>query len=139
MKSFHVHVGVADHDANIRFYSSLFGAEPTVRKTDYAKWMVDEPRLNFAISTSGAHRGVSHLGLEGDSAEELAEILEPRRSRTPPAVTRGPTSIGRPIRRAFNGKASIRAVCWRMRSRLRCGSKPVPAVVVRRPRRSSSR
>lgn len=74
MKRFHVHVGVADLDANIRFYSSLFGAEPTVRKTDYAKWMVDEPRLNFAISTSGAHQGVSHLGLEGDSAEELADI-----------------------------------------------------------------
>jgi catechol 2,3-dioxygenase-like lactoylglutathione lyase family enzyme len=73
MKRFHVHVGVTDLEANIRFYSSLFGAEPTVRKPDYAKWMVDEPRINFAIST-GDHRGVSHLGLEGDSAEELAEI-----------------------------------------------------------------
>ena len=74
MKRFHVHVGVADLDANIRFYSKLFGAEPTVRKSDYAKWMVDEPRLNFAISTSTAQQGVSHLGLEGDSADELAEI-----------------------------------------------------------------
>lgn len=73
MKRFHVHVGVTDLDANIRFYSNLFGAQPTVRKPDYAKWMVDEPRINFAIST-GAHEGVSHLGLEGDSAEELAEI-----------------------------------------------------------------
>ena len=74
MKRFHVHVGVADLDASIRFYSSLFAAEPTVRKADYAKWMVDEPRLNFAISTGSDHPGVSHLGLEGDSAEELADI-----------------------------------------------------------------
>ena len=74
MKRFHVHVGVTDLDANIRFYSNLFGAQPTVRKADYAKWMVDEPSLNFAISTAGDHRGVSHLGLEGDSAGELADI-----------------------------------------------------------------
>ena len=75
MKRFHVHVGVADLEANIRFYSSLFGFQPTVRKSDYAKWMVDEPRINFAIST-GTHQGVSHLGLEGDSAQELAEIQQ---------------------------------------------------------------
>jgi catechol 2,3-dioxygenase-like lactoylglutathione lyase family enzyme len=74
MKRFHVHIGVTDLDSNIRFYSSLFGTEPTVRKADYAKWMVDEPRLNFAISTAGGHAGVSHLGLEGDSADELAAI-----------------------------------------------------------------
>lgn len=74
MKRFHVHVGVSDLEANIRFYSNLFGSEPTVRKIDYAKWMVDEPKLNFAISTSGEHQGVSHLGLEGDSADELADI-----------------------------------------------------------------
>jgi catechol 2,3-dioxygenase-like lactoylglutathione lyase family enzyme len=73
MKRFHVHVAVTNLEANIRFYSSLFGAQPTVRKLDYAKWMVDEPRINFAISTGG-HQGVSHLGLEGDSPEELAEI-----------------------------------------------------------------
>jgi catechol 2,3-dioxygenase-like lactoylglutathione lyase family enzyme len=74
MKRFHVHVGVADLDASIRFYSGLFGADPAVRKADYAKWMVDEPRLNFAISTSAQHRGVSHLGLEADSPAELADI-----------------------------------------------------------------
>jgi catechol 2,3-dioxygenase-like lactoylglutathione lyase family enzyme len=73
MKRFHVHVGVSDLEANIRFYSRLFGSEPTVRKADYAKWMVDEPRVNFAIST-GSHQGVSHLGLQGESADELAEI-----------------------------------------------------------------
>lgn len=73
MKRFHVHVGVTDLEANIRFYSGLFGAQPTVRKADYAKWMVDEPRINFAIST-GSHEGVSHLGFEGDSPDELAQI-----------------------------------------------------------------
>ena len=84
MKRFHVHVGVADLEANIRFYSSLFGAEPSVRKTDYAKWMVDEPRLNFAIST-GHRQGVSHLGLEADSSAELADI-ERSFSAADPAV-----------------------------------------------------
>ena len=74
MKRFHVHLGVEDLSASVRFYSSLFGAEPSVLKTDYAKWMVDEPRINFAISTNEQHQGVSHLGLQADSADELAEI-----------------------------------------------------------------
>ena len=73
MKRFHVHVGVSDLEANVRFYSGLFGAEPTVRKADYAKWMVDEPRINFAVSTT-SHQGVSHLGLEADSPAELQDI-----------------------------------------------------------------
>jgi len=75
MKRFHVHIGVADLDANIRFYSNLFGSQPSVRKADYAKWMVDEPRLNFAISTA-SHQGVGHLGLEADSPQELAGICQ---------------------------------------------------------------
>src|SRR5262245_16124990 len=74
MKRFHVHLGVADLDHSIRFYSGLFGAPPTVRKGDYAKWMIDEPRLNFAISQRGGRVGVNHLGLQADSPEELAEI-----------------------------------------------------------------
>ncbi len=74
MRRFHVHIRVRDLDANIRFYSRLFGAEPMVRKPDYAKWMVDDPRVNFAISTSEAHDGVSHLGLEAVDGEELADI-----------------------------------------------------------------
>ena len=77
MKRFHVHVGVADLDSSIRFYSSLFGAEPSVRKSDYAKWMIDEPRVNFAISRRGhANLGVNHLGLQVESAEELAGVRE---------------------------------------------------------------
>jgi len=74
MKRFHVHLGVPDLDASIDFYSRLFGAEPTVRKDDYAKWMLDDPRVNFAISNRGARNGLNHLGLQADSAAELAEI-----------------------------------------------------------------
>ena len=76
MKRFHVHVGVADLDASIRFYSALFGAEPAVRKPDYAKWMVEDPRINFAISRRGEGRGVgvNHLGLQVDSDEELEAL-----------------------------------------------------------------
>jgi len=76
MKRFHVHVGVTDLEQSIRFYSHLFGAEPTVRKHDYAKWMVEDPRLNFAISARGNHAGVNHLGLQVDDAAELAELRE---------------------------------------------------------------
>ena len=68
MKRFHVHVAVDDLDTNIHFYSSLFGAEPTVRKDDYAKWMLDDPRVNFAISLRGGAAGVNHLGLQVDTA-----------------------------------------------------------------------
>lgn len=76
MKRFHVHVGVEDLQRSIRFYSGMFGSPPTVQKEDYAKWMIDEPRLNFAISQRGGHVGINHLGLQVDSAEELAAIRE---------------------------------------------------------------
>ena len=76
MKRFHVHLGVADLDQSIRFYSGLFGAPPTVHKDDYAKWMIEDPRVNFAISTRGSETGVNHLGLQADSVDELAEIRE---------------------------------------------------------------
>ena len=76
MKRFHVHVGVANLDQSISFYSGLFGAPPTVRKDDYAKWMIEDPRVNFAISTRGGEVGVNHLGLQADSADELAGIRE---------------------------------------------------------------
>jgi catechol 2,3-dioxygenase-like lactoylglutathione lyase family enzyme len=74
MKRFHVHVAVEDLAASIRFYSTLFGAEPAVRKNDYAKWMLDDPRVNFAISQRGEKPGVNHLGLQTDSDDEL-ELL----------------------------------------------------------------
>lgn len=76
MRRFHVHVAVQDLAASIRFYSSVFGAEPSVIKTDYAKWMLEDPRINFAISQRGAAAGVNHLGIQVDSAEELAALRE---------------------------------------------------------------
>jgi len=74
MKRFHVHVAVDDLAKSIAFYSAVFGGEPAVVKSDYAKWMVEDPRINFAISARGAKVGVNHLGLQVDSGEELASM-----------------------------------------------------------------
>ena len=74
MKRFHVHLGVPDLAASIHFYSDLFGMPPTVTKTDYAKWMLEDPRVNFAISQRGARVGVNHLGLQAENADELADL-----------------------------------------------------------------
>ena len=74
MKRFHVHVSVEDLAANIRFYSQLFGASPSVQKEDYAKWMLEDPRVNFAISKRGATVGLNHLGFQVDSNEELEQL-----------------------------------------------------------------
>lgn len=74
MKRFHVHVGVTDLNQSIGFYSALFGAEPSVRKEDYAKWMLDDPRINFAVSTRSGKQGVDHLGLQAEDDMELAAI-----------------------------------------------------------------
>jgi catechol 2,3-dioxygenase-like lactoylglutathione lyase family enzyme len=71
MKRFHVHVAVPDLAESIGFYSTLFGAEPSVRKPDYAKWMLDDPRVNFAISQRNGSAGVNHLGFQVDSDSEL--------------------------------------------------------------------
>jgi len=76
VKRFHVHVGVNDLDESVRFYSKIFGAEPTVKEADYAKWMVDDPRLNFAISARGSRPGVNHLGLQVDTDAELQGMRE---------------------------------------------------------------
>lgn len=74
MKRLHVHVAVEELDQSIAFYSTLFGAGPTVRQDDYAKWMLDDPRVNFAISRRGGAPGLDHLGIQAESGEELAEI-----------------------------------------------------------------
>ena len=71
MKRFHVHVSVKDLAASIRFYQTLFGAKPAITKPDYAKWMLEDPRVNFAISTHRQPVGVNHLGLQVDADEEL--------------------------------------------------------------------
>ena len=75
MKRFHVHVAVPDLEQSIRFYSTLFGAEPVKVKPDYAKWMLEDPRVNFAISQRGARTsGVDHIGVQVDSRDELDEL-----------------------------------------------------------------
>lgn len=74
MKRFHVHVHVQDLQASIAFYSKLFAAEPARSEVDYAKWMLDDPRINFAISTRGRTVGVDHLGIQVDSDDELAAL-----------------------------------------------------------------
>jgi hypothetical protein len=71
MKRFHVHVSVEDLPAAVRFYSTLFDAAPSAQRTDYAKWMLEDPRLNFAISQRGHAAGVNHLGLQVQSTAEL--------------------------------------------------------------------
>ena len=76
MKRFHVHVAVSDLEASVRFYSSMFASEPTVHKPDYAKWMLDDPRINFAISQRGLAPGVDHLGIQVDSDEALGELRQ---------------------------------------------------------------
>ena len=74
MKRFHVHVNVTDLNQSIRFYSQLFGAEPSVLESDYAKWMLDDPRVNFAISQRERGAGVDHLGLQAEDSAELERI-----------------------------------------------------------------
>ena len=74
MKRLHVHVSVEDISHSIGFYSALFAAEPSVIKSDYAKWMLDDPRVNFAISTRGKQPGLDHLGIQAESDGELKEI-----------------------------------------------------------------
>ncbi len=74
MKRFHVHVAVDNLEQSIPFYAGMFGQPPTVRKDDYAKWMLDDPRVNFAISARGNAAGVNHLGIQAENADELADI-----------------------------------------------------------------
>jgi catechol 2,3-dioxygenase-like lactoylglutathione lyase family enzyme len=74
MKRFHVHAHVEDLQASIAFYSKMFAAEPTRVESDYAKWMLEDPRINFAISTRGGKPGIDHLGFQTDTTEELVEL-----------------------------------------------------------------
>jgi catechol 2,3-dioxygenase-like lactoylglutathione lyase family enzyme len=93
MKRMHVHVGVNDLDHSVGFYSTLFGAAPTVLKADYAKWMLDDPRLNFAIS-SGHHaaRGIEHLGIQAEDETELAEVYGRLMAADQPVLEEGATT-----------------------------------------------
>ena len=74
MNRFHVHLNVLDLEQSVRFYSALFAAEPSVLKHDYAKWMLDDPRVNFAVSTTGRAAGIDHLGIQAQTREELEAL-----------------------------------------------------------------
>lgn len=74
MKRMHIHLSVSDLDSNIKFYTTMFGIESTILESDYAKWRLENPSVNFAISNKGRENGLNHLGLELDSDEELNKV-----------------------------------------------------------------
>ena len=92
MKRLHVHVSVADLDESVRFYSTLFAAQPTVRKTDYAKWMLEDPRVNFAISKREKATGIRHLGIQVEDPAELAEVYRRIEHTQRPMLVEGKTA-----------------------------------------------
>ena len=93
MKRFHVHVGVSNLDESIAFYSGLFGASPSVTKSDYAKWMLEDPRINFAISRKcGAAKGVEHLGLQVEDQAELTDVYGRLKAAKGPVLEEGATT-----------------------------------------------
>lgn len=93
MKRFHMHVGVTDLDASIAFCTHLFGAAPSVVKGDYAKWMLEDPRINFAISMrEGAAKGIEHVGLQVEDESELAEVYARLKAADRPVLEEGATT-----------------------------------------------
>ncbi len=92
MKRLHVHVSVEDIKSSIGFYSALFAAEPTVTKADYAKWMLEDPRVNFAISTRGREPGLDHLGIQVESTDELQEVYARLRKAGGNIIEQGQTT-----------------------------------------------
>jgi catechol 2,3-dioxygenase-like lactoylglutathione lyase family enzyme len=92
MKRFHVHVAVDDLAQSVRFYSTLFAAEPTVMESDYAKWMLENPRVNFAISQRGGAAGVQHLGIQVEDSDELAEVYDRLKRAERPVLDEGATT-----------------------------------------------
>ena len=92
MKRFHVHVSVDDLERSVRFYSTLFAAEPTVHKPDYAKWMLEDPRVNFAISRRDLSPGVRHLGIQVEDRAELEEVYERLKQAERPLREEGETA-----------------------------------------------
>jgi catechol 2,3-dioxygenase-like lactoylglutathione lyase family enzyme len=93
MKRLHVHVGVDDLDRSIGFYATLFGSQPTVVKPDYAKWMLDDPRVNFAISSGKrASKGIEHLGIQVEDKAELNDVYGRLRTAGRPVLEEGQTT-----------------------------------------------
>lgn len=92
MKRMHVNMKVTDLAASVRFYEGLFGAPPSVLKPDYAKWMLDDPRVNFAISTHGRGAGLDHLGIQAEDSAELAETYGRMKAAQGPILEQGQTT-----------------------------------------------
>jgi catechol-2,3-dioxygenase len=92
MKRFHVHVSVGDLSQSIQFYTELFGSQPSVLKSDYARWMLHDPRVNFAISQRGAALGVQHLGIQAEDRAELEEVYGRLQSANGPVLEEGATT-----------------------------------------------
>jgi len=93
MKRMHLHVGVTDLKQSVRFYSTLFAAEPAVLQADYAKWMLDDPKVNFAISSDGhAKTGIDHIGIQTENAGELAEVYARLKAADRPVLEEGETT-----------------------------------------------
>jgi catechol-2,3-dioxygenase len=92
MKRLHVHVSVEDLDQSTRFYSTLFAAEPTVTKSDYVKWMLDDPRVNFVISKRGSAVGLDHFGIQVENQGELQEVYQRLQQADRPVLEEGATT-----------------------------------------------
>jgi catechol-2,3-dioxygenase len=88
----HVNLSVNDLDASISFYNSLFNSEPDVIKDDYAKWMLDDPRVNFAITTRGTRKGIDHLGIQVENDSELGEVYGRLQNASAPVIEEGATT-----------------------------------------------
>lgn len=91
MKRLHVHVSVDELAPSVRFYSTLFAARPTVTRPDYAKWMLDDPRVNFAISTRSGKTGLDHFGIQVETQDELHEVYDRLRQADRPVLEEGAT------------------------------------------------
>jgi len=92
MKRLHVHVSVSDLEESVHFYSTLFAVEPSVRKDDYAKWMLDDPRVNFAISKRDKVTGIRHLGIQVEDPAELVEVFKRIEHTQRPVLNEGKTT-----------------------------------------------
>ena len=92
MKRMHVNLSVKDLNASIDFYNSLFASEPAVIKADYAKWMLDDPRINFAITTRGEQKGIDHLGIQVENDSELDEVYGRLKDAGAPVIEEGATT-----------------------------------------------
>ena len=132
MKRLHVHVGVTDLAESIRFYSTLFAANPTVVKEDYAKWMLEDPRVNFAISAGNrARKGIEHLGLQVDSPAELGQVYgrlkaadrqSSRKAGRHAAMPRA-KKAGSRIRTGSSGKPSLPTAMQPFMATARCSTR----------------